>query len=122
MTFTFPDPDLSDNELRKLGQERMDAARAAAGLGLPYVSHSDTSVAAAKSVVTIADTQRSRVHWIIKEQGPITDETIADRLEMNPNTVRPRRGELVRQGRVRDSKRRTHTKSGRKAVMWEAVK
>ena len=118
MTFTFPDPHLSNTELRRLGQERMDAARAAAGLGLPYVKHSDTSLAAAKSVTTVAETQRTKVLWLIKQFGPITDEEICMRSGMNPSTVRPRRGELVRQDLVRDSGQRGITNSGRKAVKW----
>jgi hypothetical protein len=119
VTFTFPDPGLSDAELRKLGRERMDAARAAAGLGLPYVPHSDTSIAAARSVTTVADTQRSRVLWAIKTYGPITDEEICARTGMNPSTERPRRGELVRANLVHDSGERGITNAGRKAVKWK---
>jgi DNA-binding IclR family transcriptional regulator len=48
---------------------------------------------------------------------PSTDEEIATELSMNPSTVRPRRGELVRRGLVvQDGTRRTA--SGRMATVW----
>jgi hypothetical protein len=90
-------------------------------LGLPYVATSETSQAAAKSVVPNARTLRAAVLRVIQALGPLTDEQIQEALHMNPSTQRPRRVELVEGGHVRDSGRRAKTRSGRSAVLWEAV-
>lgn len=63
---------------------------------------------------------RSRIYQHLLESGPRTDEQLADELDMNPNTERPRRGELVSDGLVRKAGVDL-TKSGRKASVWAAV-
>ena len=45
------------------------------------------------------------------------DEAIAA-LKMNPSSFRPRRGELVEVGMLKDSGQRRKTASGRSAVVW----
>lgn len=82
------------------------------------------SLDAAKSVEPDTNKQRLRIHnflfsWF-KVRGA-TDEELQDLLQMNPNTERPRRVELVRMGLVRDSGLTRTTRSGRKATVWVAV-
>jgi predicted ArsR family transcriptional regulator len=51
---------------------------------------------------------------------PSTDEEITNELEMNPSTVRPRRGELARRGLIVEAGTR-RTSSGRMATIWKAT-
>lgn len=83
----------------------------------PSVNGSVTSAAAADSLSGEAlNAMQRRVLEFIAWR-PSTDEEIATELSMNPSTVRPRRGELVRRGLVvQDGTRRTA--SGRMATVW----
>ena len=89
---------------------------------LPAQMHSPTSIAAAEAVEPNAGTQRAKVlarlRWIA--QG-LTDEELQEQIPMAASTERPRRIELVQRGLVRDSGRTRKTRSGRQAVVWEAV-
>ena len=86
----------------------------------PRQRHSDTSHEAADSVeVRLGRLQRQVLDYLAR--GGATDEEIQDRLNMAPNTERPRRRELQLNGLVRDSGERRLTRSGRKAVVWEAM-
>lgn len=90
---------------------------------LPYQRHSDTSAAAAEQASERAPTDRERVLLVIraeKERG-LTDEEIELLLGMNPSTVRPRRGELVKLGLVGKSGRTRTTRSGAQATVWIAT-
>jgi len=94
------------------------------GVGLPtpsapYVRGSETSKAASKGVRSRVLNLRERVFNYIAFAGPCTDEQIAEALDMNPSTARPRRIELVNEGRVADSGRKIATKSGSLAVAWK---
>jgi predicted ArsR family transcriptional regulator len=62
---------------------------------------------------------RRIVDYLASRADGATDEEIADGLAINPSTVRPRRGELVEDGRVVAAGERK-TKSGRRAVVWKA--
>jgi transcription initiation factor IIE alpha subunit len=84
----------------------------------PFVRNSVTSEQAAIGIVSKASTLRERVYALLVERGPMTDEQMQDVLEMNPSTQRPRRIELVQDGRVVDSGEVGLTKSGRQAVLW----
>jgi hypothetical protein len=64
---------------------------------------------------------RGRVLELLRECGPLTDEEMQVRLEMNPSTQRPRRIELVGMGLVVDSGTTRKTRSGRSAVAWKMV-
>jgi len=91
-------------------------ARTAPSSGTP------TSDAAAMAISESAHTLRARVLGYLlglRERGA-TDEEAQHALGMNPSTQRPRRGELVEQGLVRDSGRTRATLSGRQAVVWVA--
>jgi hypothetical protein len=99
------------------------AARLAASDVLtPVAGVRETSRAAAKSVRGESDTQRRRVLALLMERGAFgaTDEEIQNSLGLAGNTVRPRRGELIESGLVRQGGKR-NTTSGRKAVVWVAV-
>lgn len=86
----------------------------------PYVAHSETSRAAAESVVN-AGTQRARLMDYLKENGPSIDEQMQLGTGIAQSSQRPRRGELLAMGLIRDSGRTALTRSGRKAVLWEIV-
>ena len=86
----------------------------------PSVNGSATSAAAADSLdgKTLNALQRRVYEFICRR--PSTDEEIANELEMNPSTVRPRRIELARRGLIVESGTR-RTASGRMAVIWRAA-
>jgi len=87
----------------------------------PFVKGSATSKEAAESVETTADSMRNKVLLYIKGVGfhGATDDEIEVALKLGLNTIRPRRRELVLQGKVRDSGKRRPTRSGRAATIWE---
>ena len=86
----------------------------------PSVNGSATSAAAAVSLTpkTLNAMQRRVYEFLCRT--PSTDEEIADELEMNPSTVRPRRGELARRGLIVEAGTR-RTVSGRMATIWKAT-
>lgn len=54
---------------------------------------------------------------------PITDEDLVIQLpELAPSTVRSRRAELVRMGKIRDSGRTVRNSRGHEVTVWELVK
>ncbi len=89
---------------------------------LPAHNGRPTSRAAAEAMRDEARTLRARVLWLLRALGAhgATDEEIQRALAMNPNTQRPRRVELVRDGRACASGQRRPTASGRQAVVWVA--
>jgi hypothetical protein len=88
---------------------------------LPFQSHSETSKEAAKLAVLSAAKGRRMVLGALRNNGPMTDEQLQDKLLLEGSSERPRRVELVKQGLVRDSGRTHPTRSGRSAVLWEAT-
>lgn len=87
-------------------------------IGLPYVTGSDTSKAAAEAMAAKPFRVRADHQRIINVllSGPKTDNEGMSILGMSGSSYRPRRGELVRGGRVRDSGAR---KDG--STLWELV-
>ncbi len=85
----------------------------------PHQPLSATSRAAAESVRHLAPTARERVLTALVDHT-LTDEEISHVTGISLNTVRPRRVELVREGRIRKVGRRP-TESGRMADTWQAV-
>lgn len=65
-------------------------------------------------------TARARVLGALLEAGVVglTDEQIAEQLEMRLYTAAPRRNELVRGGWVVDSNRQRATSTGSPATVW----
>lgn len=85
---------------------------------IPYVRHSQTSKAAAERIKGHAAKQRSIVLGFIMEHGPVSDQEIAEGLEMAGDSVRPRRGELFKSGLIVKHDEDAITKSGRHAARW----
>jgi len=81
---------------------------------------SETSESSAGGIASVSGAKRRAVYQAIVASGDdgMTDEEMQDATGMAPNTQRPRRVELVRDGSVIDSGIRRNTKSGRKAVVW----
>jgi hypothetical protein len=86
---------------------------------MKYQAHSETSREAAERAEPQAGTQRRKILDYMKLVRCATDEMQQEALHMNPSTQRPRRGELVDSGHLRDSGRKALTRSGRRAVLWE---
>ncbi len=86
-----------------------------------FASGSDTSEHAAASVAATAASQRLRVLHFLRTHGPATDQEIIVALGLRDQTGCPRRTELKLQGLVFDTGRRAPNRSGRAAVVWEAL-
>jgi predicted ArsR family transcriptional regulator len=97
----------------------MDVVSRVADLPLFKQATAATSEAArASQTKTKKSADKDRiVAYLMQRSCGATDEEIADGLAMNPSTVRPRRGELVDDGRVVAAGSR-ETRSGRRAVVW----
>lgn len=86
----------------------------------PYVVGSDTSKAAAESIVPELPRLEALVYAFILNSG--TDGATSDEIEygmqMAHQTISARVRGLVLKGRVKDSGARRKTRSGRKATVW----
>jgi hypothetical protein len=83
----------------------------------------DTQDAARWAIMPKTGTQRARVLTELSDvyrDGAygLTDEEIAHRTGLSPSSVRPRRGELVAGGWIRDSGERRQTVAGMDAIVW----
>lgn len=88
----------------------------------PSQPHSETSQDAARRIVPSVVTQRARVLECLRAAANgMTDEEMQVALQMNQNSQRPRRIELVDARLVYDSGRTRPTASGREAVVWGAA-
>lgn len=90
----------------------------------PFVSHSETSRAAAKAIAPKAGTLRYKVLQWIRDRGEYgsTDEETQEGLAMRASTQRPRRVELMEAGYVKDSGRRRKSDATKTdAAVWVAV-
>ena len=89
----------------------------------PYQKHSKTSRAAAAGIAPKAGTKRAQVLDFLRMagEGGATDEEMQQCIPMNPNTQRPRRGELLADKFIKDSGRTRKTVGGDDAVVWVAV-
>jgi DNA-directed RNA polymerase specialized sigma24 family protein len=84
-----------------------------------FQEHSQNSVDAALSINAKAPSIRERVFQLLREEA-LTDEQIAKRLDLSPNTARPRRIELANKRRIVEAGR-VLTESGRYASTWRAA-
>lgn len=104
-----------------VGYEQSDLFGGLYGGLAPHQKHSDTSKAAA---LELLGNRRASLRALVGRyvagcgQSGATDEEIQVELEMNGNTERPRRCELVEAGVLVDSGERRRTRNGRKAVVW----
>lgn len=88
----------------------------------PHQRHSATSKAAALS---LAQSRRNTLRMIVLRfvstaVAGATDDEMQLALQMNGNTQRPRRCELVEAGLIQDSGTRRKTRNGRFATVWVA--
>lgn len=85
----------------------------------PWSSHE-----AAASVTKVRESQKA-VLEALTILGPMTDEELAHQYggtpQQSPSGLRTRRSELVELGKVRDSGQRRVLRSGRRAIVWEAL-
>jgi DNA-binding MarR family transcriptional regulator len=79
----------------------------------------DTSVSAAKAATPAMTGNRARVLSYIIRYGPITQDQLADRMNMPIQSVNPRVNELARMNLIRDTGERRPTRSGKRAAVWE---
>lgn len=86
----------------------------------PYQPHSPTSIEAARSVIGRTSGPREAIYGLLR-RFQLTDEQIAEKLNLNPSTERPRRIELAKAGRIQPVGEAL-TVSGRKAVVWAATR
>lgn len=86
----------------------------------PSQPHSPTSIGAAAAIRPEARNLKARVYECVAKAGVhgMTDQEMQRSLSMDPSTQRPRRIDLVHEGKVLDSGKRRDTSSGRKAVVW----
>jgi hypothetical protein len=103
----------ANDSLRRCLEEPLPAAGAAS----VRQGRTETSKAAAWAALPGSGTQRRRVLELVGRCA-CTDEEISHHLDMNPSSVRPRRGELVAGGWIEDSGVRKATESGEFAVVW----
>lgn len=89
-------------------------------LGLVRNDAADTSREAAVLRRKKVERDRACILACLREH-PRTDDELQHALGLPPNTQRPRRVELVRQGKVRDSGVRRKTETGRNAIVWESL-
>ncbi len=89
----------------------------------PYQRGSATSSAAAAEIEPKVNRLRRQVldYLRIVGEAGATDEEIQRWCNMQGNTERPRRKELVRDGLVVDSGTTRKTESGRQAVVWRVA-
>lgn len=86
----------------------------------PFVAGSVTSAASAQEIKPAIRDMRERVYAALatRPSDGMTDEEGADATDLGGSTYRPRRIELIAEGRVEDSGMRRKTKSGRRATVW----
>jgi hypothetical protein len=99
--------------------ERAQKPRNAAVIGI-----AETSRAAYRETqVGPAAILRERVYAFIRDRGTFgaTDQEIQHGLSLHEQSQGPRRNELVKASRVRNSGLRRETRSGRTAIVWVAA-
>ena len=87
----------------------------------PFQAHSNTSRAASVSMRNKLGQLHVRVMEALRFHGPLTDEQLCDVLNLQGNTLRPRRRELQLMAYLTDTAKRRKTRSGRMAVVWGLV-
>ena len=85
----------------------------------PYQSHSATSIEASDSMKGKTARIRDLVLESLRESDATDDELFRRFADYSPNTIRPRRVELLARGLIEAAGRRV-TSSGRSATVWQA--
>jgi hypothetical protein len=88
--------------------------------GLPLFAERPTpsAEAAAKQTPGKVEGHKFQIMLVLERLGPLTDEEIAKHTDLGLNTVRPRRGELVRAGLVQAVDEEGRTRTGSRATRW----
>lgn len=82
----------------------------------------DTSQAAAGRVEGRAGTLRAAVLDVLRSaNGPLSPDAVADIMQEDKLSIRPRFTELKNAGKIRDSGQRGTTDLGRACILWEAI-
>jgi len=89
----------------------------------PYVAGSDTSEAAADSIIGDRARMQTMVYECIGATGihGATDDEVEAMTGLRHQTASARRRELVQKGRVVDTGMRRKTRSGRPATVWRVA-
>lgn len=82
----------------------------------------ETSAAAAEAMADTAPILRARCLATLERSNGLTADEVAGRLGASILSVRPRISELTRLGKVRDCGDRRQNASGRRAIVWAAVR
>lgn len=85
----------------------------------PGFKNPTTSREAAVEIAPRTETLRDMAYQVLKAKAMSADE-VAEWLEVDRLSVRPRISELVELGRVFDTGMRSTNRSGRKAIIWGA--
>ena len=94
--------------------------------GLPMwtqarTSDPETSHEAAASMYDEAKAQRGHILWCLHEYGGMTADGLDQALGLRVTSAGRRLPELESEGLVRKTQRQAMTRSGRSAIIWEAV-
>jgi predicted ArsR family transcriptional regulator len=82
----------------------------------------DTSRLAAESMVDEAATQREIIYNWLLTRGGMTADKLDQELGLRVTSAGRRLSELEAVGRVAKTERREMTRSGRWAIVWEAIR
>ena len=88
---------------------------------VPGSATTDTSIAAAKDVAGKAPRLRQQVLDVLSDYGSLTADEVAELLDLDKLSIRPRLTELSKLGQITDTGTRRANQSGKKAIVW-AVK
>ena len=90
---------------------------------IPAQNHSTTSIAAAEKIAPKRLILQAQVLQYLRGfPDGLTDLEMQEGLDLEGSTQRPRRVELVEQGKVKDSGTTRKTKKGRAATVWVSVR
>ena len=87
-------------------------------LEAPSIRGSETSEAAAQAIKPSVTQLQQEVFDAIQFFGGATDDQVQEFTGLAGSTQRPRRIELVRMGKIKDSGLCAKTRSGRAATIW----
>lgn len=90
------------------------------GAGAPFQPESETSYDAAVATKPFRESLKAEVLAYINAHGPVTDNQIIKGLDKNASSLRPRRIELTKEGRIRQDGI-VKQENGRKAATWVAA-
>ncbi len=89
--------------------------------GVPPWRDTETSLAAAVSMLPHVSRLGGRVLAEIRQAGGLTCAEVEERLRLAHQTASARIRELALQGVIEDSGQRRRTPSGRRAIVWKEV-